>query len=333
MLNLAVLAVMLVAATYMGRRMSLARDLAWAEKQRVSAELAITSARSDVLFLLSTVPRSRYGLGSHPDTAVALDGRPYRIGKNVLVRLQDIRGQISLNAVSLDGPGKARLERLAATYGLDQAVISRLVDDLLDYRDADDLRRINGAEKEEYAQAGRGGGIRNADILSPTELTRILGFDEIESLWGDDPLSDHVQSSRNSLFNPNSAGWRELMAATGIGEEMAKSLVLSRRTGKTPDISGMVYSGGIGDPFGQGATVAVFPSETVIATLQYVGAPSGVRMAIKHMPTLVHAPWLIQYTYRVNLNDFRGDLDDIPELPAASELRDFSEKYRIQLPF
>ena len=333
MLNLAVLAVMLVAATYMGRRMSLARDLAWAEKQRVSAELAITSARSHVLFLLSTVPRSRYGLGSHPDTAVALDGRPYRIGKNVLVRLQDIRGQISLNAVSLDGPGKARLERLAATYGLDQAVISRLVDDLLDYRDADDLRRINGAEKEEYAQAGRGGGIRNADILSPTELTRILGFDEIESLWGDDPLSDHVQSSRNSLFNPNSAGWRELVAATGIGEEMAKSLVLSRTKGTTPDISGMVYSGGIGDPFGQGATVAVFPSETVIATLQYVGAPSGVRMAIKHMPTLVHAPWLIQYTYRVNLNDFRGDLDDIPELPAASELRDFSEKYRIQLPF
>lgn len=325
---------MLVAATYMGRRMSLARDLAWAEKQRVSADLAIMSARSHVLFLLSTVPRSRYGLGNHPDTAIALDGRPYRIGKNVLVRLQDIRGLISLNAVSLDGPGRVRLERLLATYGLDQAAISRLVDNLLDYRDSDDLRRINGAEKEEYAQAGRGSSIRNADILAPTELPRILGFDENEFLWEDDSLSDHVQSSRNSLFNPNSAGWRTLMAATGVNEEMAKSLVLSRKKGTTPDISGMVYSGGIGDPFGQGATVAVFPSETVIATLQYVGAPSGVKMAIKHMPTLTHAPWLIQYSYRVNLKDYSGgDIDDIPELPAATDLRDFSEKYRIQLPF
>lgn len=317
----------------MGRRMSLARDLALAEKQRVSAELAIVSARARVLFLLSTIPRSRYGLGSSPDRAIALDGRPYRIGKNVLVRLQDIRGQISLSSVSLDGVGRGRLERLLGSYGLEQAVISRLVDNLLDYRDADDLRRINGAEKEDYARAGTTGGIRNADILSPTELPRILGYNDVESLWADDPLSEHVHSSRNSLFNPNSAGWRALVAATGINEETAKSLVLSRAKGLTPDISGMVYSGGIGDPFGQGATVSVFPSETVIATLQYVGSSSAVRMAVKHMPTLAHAPWLIQYTYRVNVDSNAGDIDAIPELPAATDLRDFSERYRIQLPF
>ena len=332
-LNIAVLAVMLVGATYMGQRMSLARNLALAEQQRVAGELAIASARAQVLYLLTTVPRSRYGLGSLPDRAVALDGRTYRIGKDVLVSLQDARGLISLNSSSLDGVGRVRLERLLATYNIEPVTITGLVDNILDYRDSDDLRRINGAEKEEYALAGKKEAIRNADLLTPTEMARILGVSGNAALWEEDPLTSHVNALRISLFNPNSADWRTLVAATGITEEMARSLVKTRRSGETPDISNMVFTGAINNPFEQGGAVSLFPSETIIVTLQYVGSPSGVRMSVKHTPASDTSPWLIQYSYKVPLFRTLKPVDDVPELPAASALRDFATPYQVQLPF
>lgn len=332
-LNIAVLAVMLIGATYMGQRLSLAKNLALAEQQRVEGELAIASARAQVLYLLTTAPRSRYGLGSLPDRAVSLDGRTYRIGKDVLVSLQDARGLISLNSSSLDGVGRVRLERLLATYGLEPAAITGLVDNILDYRDTDDLRRINGAEKEEYALAGKRDSIRNADLLVPTEMARILGVSANATLWGEDSLTAHVNTLRVSLFNPNSAGWRALVAATGITEEMAKSLVKTRHSGETPDISGMVFTGAISNPFEQGGAVSLFPSETIIVTLQYVGSPSGVRMAVKHTPASASSPWLIQYVYKVPLTRTIRPVDEIPVLPAATTLRDFAVPYQVQLPF
>ena len=317
----------------MGQRLSLARNLALAEQQRVAGELAIASARAQVLFLLTTVARSRYGLGSLPDRSVALDGRPYRIGKDVLVSLQDARGLISLNSSSLDGVGRVRLERLLATYDLEPVTVTGFVDTILDYSDTDDLRRINGAEKEEYASAGKKDAIRNADLLVPTEMARILGVSGNATLWGEDPLIGHVNTLRVSLFNPNSAGWRALVAATGITEEIAKSLVKTRRSGETPDISSMVFTGAINNPFEQGGAVSLFPSETIIVTLQYVGSPSGVRLSVKHTPASASSPWLIQYAYKVPLPQTMKPVDEIPELPAATTLRDFAVPYQVQLPF
>ena len=332
-LNIAVLAVMLVGATYMGQRLSLARNLALAEQQRVTGELAIASARAQVLYLLTTATRSRYGLGALPDRAVALDGRTYRIGKDVLVSLQDARGLISLNSSSLDGVGRVRLERLLATYNLDPATITGLIDNILDYRDTDDLRRINGAEKEEYALAGKKEAIRNADLLTPTEVARVMGVSGNAALWGEDPLANHINTLRVSLFNPNTADWRAIVAATGTTEEMAKNLVNTRRSGETPDISGMVFTGAINNPFGQGGAVSLFPSETIIVTLQYVGSPSGVKMSVKHTPASANSPWLIQYSYKVPLPRLMKPVEEISELPAPSTLRDFITPYQVQLPF
>ena len=332
-LNIAVLAVMLVGATYMGQRMSLAMNLARAEQKRVFGELAIESARAQVLYLLATAPRSKFGLGAIADRAVALDGRNYRIGKDVVVSLQDARGLISLNGVGLGGQGRERVERLLATYDLDVPAASRLTDTLLDYRDIDDLRRINGAEKDDYALAGKEGAIRNSDLLAPTEISRVLGWDGLESLWDGDPIFNHFNTLRTSLFNANTADWRALVATTGTTEEIAKSLIRTRRAGETPDISKMIFTDAMNNPFGPGTAVSFFPSETIMVTLQYVGSPTGVKMAIKHTPASEVSPWLIQYTYRAPLLTLETPVDALPELPAATILRDFAVPYQVQLPF
>lgn len=334
-LNIAVLALMLVGAAYMEHRLSLARDLARAEKQRVDGEFAIASARAQVLYLLSAAPRSRFGLGLPPNASVALDGTSYRIGKDVIVTLQDIKGLLSLNTLALEGNVRPAFERLLATYDLDGETVARLTDSLLDYRDGDNLRHVNGAEKEEYEHAGRAGDIRNADFLAPTEIARVLGFSETAQLWPEaGSLADHLHASRVFLFNPNAADWRVLVAVTGIPAELAKSLVASRKRGETPDISRLLLSGASSDPFAGGVMATLFPSETIIVTLRYAGNPSGLRMAVKHTPTFRQSPWIVQYAYRVPMPPLTQEkIDALPELPPLTTLRDPKASYQVQLPF
>lgn len=333
-LNIAVLALMLVGATYMGQRMSVAITLAEAEKQRVSDEYTLESARAEVMFMLATVPRTKLGLGSLA-TFVQLDGRYYQLNKDVLVSFQDMRGLLSVNAIRLDGLWRERLERLIGTYGIDPDAASALTDTLLDYRDADDLKRLNGAEKDDYRYAGLDEKqIRNHDLLSPQELSRVLHWNEYPALWGDDPISDHVSITRRSMFNPNTANWRALMAMSNIPEELAKSLVNMRQSSELSDISSLAYTGGVGNPFGQNAAVNLYPDKTTIITLRLAKAAWGVRLVMSVEPGMKMTPWRISSVSTIPLDPLSSaDQKTIRALPELSLLRDPSIPLKVQSPF
>lgn len=331
-LNIVVLALMLVGATYIGQRMSLAKTLARVEQQRLEDELALESARAKVLFLLATVSRGKTGLGN-ATLAVALDGRYYRVDRNVLVSLQDTRGQIGVNAIDLDGKGREHIERLLGSYGVDSIGANRLTDTLLDYRDADDLRRINGAEREEYRSAGQESLIRNDDLLAPTELGRVLSWADYPQLGQDDPLTDHLNAQRHSLFNPNSASWRALVAMTGVNGDIAKNLVERRQKGEIADISRLVFSGDIDNPFTLGSLVSLFPSASIQVTLRTENSTWGYRMLVTHTPFSTSSPWHIEYAQKIPLKAMTGPLDKTPLLPQAAMLRDLGAKDQVQLPF
>jgi general secretion pathway protein K len=330
-LNIAVLALMFVAVSYMGQRMTLAINLARAEKQRIDTDYALESVRAQVMLILATVPRSRKGLGLG-DRFMALDGRYYRTDHSALVSLQDIRGTIALNGVTLAGVGRERIERLLGTYGIDQVTSAALTDALLDYRDSDDLKRLNGAERQDYELAGKAYQLRNEDLIGVGELARILGWSEQETLWSDDLITRHVSVEKRSSFNPNTADWRALVAMSTIQEDLAKSLVSSRRAGEIDDISPLVYGGTLGDPFGPNAAVTLFPGATVIATLRKEGADWGYRMVIAHTPETDVAPWRIESVERVLLPPLDQPIDKLPKMPEISELRDLSVALRVQSP-
>lgn len=332
-LNIAVLALMFVGVSYMGQRISLATRLAQTEKLRVDVEYRIESAKSKLMLILATVPRSRRGLGTD-DSAIALDGRYYRIDKNILVSLQDIRGLVALNGLSLGGQDRERIERLLGTYGVLPDKAAMLTDTLLDYRDSDDLKRLNGAEKEEYRHAGGNRQIRNGDLLGTSELSRILGWADVAEIWPeDDPITRHVSTQRQTSFNPNTADWRALVAMSRIPEELARSLVASRRSGQTTDISGMIYAGGLGDPFGANGLVNLFPGQAVIVTLRQENLNWGYRMLVTHTPELEASPWRIESVERIALEKQEENPNKIPELPPLSQLRDVSKPLQVQLPF
>lgn len=332
-LNILVLALMLIGATYIGQRMSLAKTMALTEKQHLEDEIALQSARAKVLFVLAAVPRSKAGLGKET-TNVALDGRYYRVGENALASLQDTSGLINVNTIGLDGTGRDRLERLLGTYGVEGIDANRLTDILLDYRDADDLRRINGAEREDYRAAGQEDFIRNDNLRVPTELGRLLRWGDYSALWQDDPVTDHISTQKREPFNPNTASWRALVAMSGMPRKAAQDLVEQREKGSTAadmDIAGLAFPGDVDALFV--AAVSRFPSPSVLVTLRTDGSSWGEQWLVTQTPGSATSPWHIEYARRVPLKPLSVPADKIPKLPEAAVLRDFSAKDQVQSPF
>lgn len=334
-LNIAVLALMLIGATYIGQRLSLAKTMAQTEKQRVADEIAFESARARVLFLLATAPRSPDGLGTANHHA-ALDGRPYRVAENVLVSLQDTRGLISVNASSLDGGSRDSIERLLGTYGVDSIEANRLTDILLDYRDTDDLRRINGAEREDYLRAEQESMIRNSDLLAPDELGRLLTWADREQLWQDDPITNHISVEKQAAFNTNTADWRTLVAMTGMPAEAAKKIVEQRQGGQNGEASDMLQqppTSTIGTLFAAGSSTGRYPGPSILVTLRTDKSTWGEQLLVTHTATFKSSPWHIEYARRVALKPLTMPPEKIPMLPEAATLRDFTTKDQVQLSF
>ena len=314
-LNLAVLALMLLGASYVGQRVSDAVRLAKAEEHAVDANYQLESARSHLLITLASAPRYLHGLGVAP-YSVALDGSEYMLTDSVMISVQDVRGLVSLNGTSLSGFGRERVERFLGTWGVNDTRASALTDALLDYRDVDDLRRLNGAERNEYRQAGVESNLRNGDLLSVSELQRVFGWKDVPEIWGQDPIVDHVSIQVGSTFNPNTAGWRALVAMAGVEADTAKSMVANRRASPVfTDQSGLLFGAGVGDPFGANSFVLPFPGTTLIATLRSADAGWGYRMVVTHTPGDNTGPWRIGAVWRLPLPKPLKPVAETPRMP------------------
>jgi general secretion pathway protein K len=86
----------------------------------------------------------------------------------VEISVQDEGGKVDLNTA-----GQQLLRALAAGVGL--ADPEGFADAVLDYRDANDEKRPQGAERDEYRAAGRPQGPKNAQLAAVEELDQVLG--------------------------------------------------------------------------------------------------------------------------------------------------------------
>lgn len=78
--------------------------------------------------------------------------------------------------ISLNGADEALLMKVLAHTDLDAEKQAAIVGAILDWRDGDNLVRINGAEKEQYLQAGLSYGPANRPFETLEELQRVLGM-------------------------------------------------------------------------------------------------------------------------------------------------------------
>ena len=102
------------------------------------------------------------------------DGRPYRFefdGAEIEVEVTDETGKIDLNAVDV-----FVLSQFLVGFDLPQDEADALAAAIVDWRDADDLISLNGAEIDEYEAAGLAYGPRNAPFELLGELQQVLGM-------------------------------------------------------------------------------------------------------------------------------------------------------------
>jgi hypothetical protein len=168
---------------------------ATAERERVEGELAMASTRDTLLYLAATrqwtlaglatglMPEDQHALRTLDDLGgqnndpvggeLRVDGRAYAGLDGTSFSIQDEAGLFVLAS-----PSPTSLDRFLAFAGAPGDEIANLRDAFLDYTDADDLRRLNGAEAREYEHASRPPP-PNRRLLLPVEADRILGWDHL----------------------------------------------------------------------------------------------------------------------------------------------------------
>jgi len=92
-------------------------------------------------------------------------------GRTITVGIRKATGLIDLNAAD-----PKLLDDLLRASGVEQVDRERIVDALLDWRDEDDLVRLNGAEADDYRRLGIGWTPRNDKLTSIDELRYVLGI-------------------------------------------------------------------------------------------------------------------------------------------------------------
>ena len=141
------------------------------ERKLAAREAAAARARAaaDAVIAMSVA-----AVAAH-DANLPLDGswNPVSFdGITVDVSVQDELGKLDLNAA----PAEA-LRAFFIGLSIDPTRAAALADAVADWRDEDDLRRLNGAERDDYARAGLAYGPRNAPLESVAEFGQVLGVD------------------------------------------------------------------------------------------------------------------------------------------------------------
>ena len=143
-------------------------------------------------------------------------------------------GEIEITATAVDE--SARVDLNSATEpllrgllqnvgGLDPDAAQRVLEAILDWRDADELRRPSGAEAADYRAAGFKHVPSNLRFESVGELARVLGV--TPALMA--RLADSVTVySRQRGINPATASRNVLLALPGITPEQVDAFIAAR---------------------------------------------------------------------------------------------------------
>jgi len=152
-------------------------------------------------------------------------------------------GDASVAAVAVDESAKIDLNAASepllrglfqSVGGLDADAAQALVEAIADWRDADDLRRPNGAEEPDYRAAGRKYRPPNAGFETVGELQRVLGMTPAVYARVADSLTVY---SRQPGINPATASREVLLALPNVAAEAVDAFLAQRRdarAGKLP---------------------------------------------------------------------------------------------------
>lgn len=304
-LTVIVLASVAVAAAFIAERVAAALEAARADRAATQLQVDAFNLQSQLLFRMAIEPRAGAALGN-----LRVDGTTYAAGGG-FVRLTDARGLFNPNAAA-----PAAVVRFVEGFGMAPLAAASLADVLLDFRDADNLTRLNGAEAPDYLRLGLPPP-RNGPFVAPTELRELPVWRDTAALWASD-LPDALALHGSELVNPETATAAVLRSLPGIDAPTASELVALRRSGVAigSTVRAHVSAAGGGGLYSPVATV---PSDTLVVT-QWADRPGwALRYAVTHTPNSAYGPWRIEYSYRVRKPGDGQDAAALPEILAGGD--------------
>lgn len=193
---------------------------------RAAAEAGIEHARARLTHRLTGAPTN--GGANEPasadawwNVALALTDTVVLGNARYTVRVSDVGARLNLNLASED-----QLRALFAALRIDAGVADQVAECVADWRDADDLPRLHGAERAEYLRAGLRAMPRNAPLVRVEELRDVFGV--TPKVYA--AVAPHLTVRGSGQINLNSAPRPVLLALPGFTEEVV-GVVLNLRAG------------------------------------------------------------------------------------------------------
>ena len=160
--------------------------------------------------------------------------------------------------------------------GLEPEAVNRIVDAIMDWRDPDDAKRINGAEAADYRAAGRNYVPANANFETIEELQRVLGMTPEIYAKVADLITVH---SRQPGIDPAGASREVLLAIPNMTPDVVDAYIVQRELARLnsqpapplPQAVGYVSIGATG--FHVNATVRMPDNEVFVR--EVVVQPTG----------------------------------------------------------
>ncbi len=180
-------------------------------------------------------------LNPDPNKRWRTDGSIYEIiagDAKVRVRLLSETGKIDINKAD-----QALLQGLMTYVPGEAEQKLKLVDAILDWRDADDLVHSDGAEKKEYKEAGLSYQPRNKPFQTIEELQLVLGMNESIFLRIEQLITVYSGQSTVSL---QQASKEVLQIIPGLDASMVDSYMVARLESATNSQSTSVFTSSSG---------------------------------------------------------------------------------------
>lgn len=240
---------------------------------------------------------------------IALDGTLYRFPQEdgVLASLQDQAGMI--NIAKLDPQGFARL-----STAIDALPSARplLMARYLDYVDANNLTRLDGAEQSAYG----GNGPANRPMMRPQELLSVLGVrDSVDpSLWRA-IASDLAMDTTEATRNLNTANDRTLQIRYGLTPQQSSAAIKRRQ--QLPFNSVLEFNDFVGGSiFANPEEIYTYPSGRIIFTIEDTKSPWKYRGRIALTPGgMIQPVWIDQTEMFESGNRKKNSSADAPRFP------------------
>ena len=173
-----------------------------------------------------------------------VDGTPYtaQLGNGYYtVRIVDESGKLDINNVS-----DILLKNLLLNLGIKEEDADIIVDSVLDWRDPDDLHRLNGAEDDYYLSLPNPYEAKDDKFDTLEELLLVRGMTP-EILYGNGERKGIINFltiySNTNKININAAPKEVLMAIPGMSEEFADTIIEMRRTKEITNLQEIGVSG------------------------------------------------------------------------------------------